>query len=99
MIDTFRAYVSSWQRVRRIGATPEHVFFQVTLTCGHCSICSGRVASVTDALAKAKADWTWVAPPAGWPEGVRVVRIKRTDGLRPMEQLRRQLGLAMEAAD
>lgn len=98
MIETFRAYVASWQRVRRIGVTPEHVYFQVTLACGHCSICSRRVAMVVDALAKAKADWSWVDAPYGWPQGVRVVRIKRIDGYQPMEQLRKQLSLAMDSA-
>ncbi len=89
-------FVSDWQRERRVQVETEQVIFQVTLTCGHCDICSARVRRVVESLQASGMEWRWVSPPAGWPEGVRCVSIPRLEGIEPMEQLRRALGLGIQ---
>ncbi len=97
-MNTQKVWVADWQRERRVGLDDSSIVFQVTLTCGHCEICSRRVRTVGEALTRSGADWEWVRPPAGWPEGVRAVRIARISGMDPQEQLERQVGLQLEVS-
>jgi hypothetical protein len=97
-MNTQKIWVADWQRERRVGLTDDAIVFQVTLTCGHCDICSRRVQRVREALTQSGANHSWVRPPAGWPEGVRCVSIVRESGTDPLGQLQRLLGLRMESA-
>jgi hypothetical protein len=92
---TEKIWVADWQRERRVGLTDDAIVFQVTLTCGHCGICAGRVRRVQEALMQSDASWSWVGPPAGWPDGVRCVSIVQTSG-DPLDRLQSLLGLRME---
>lgn len=97
-MSTEMIWVADWQRERRLVLADDAMIFQVTLACGHCGICSGRVREVTEALARSGADWSWATPPVGWPAGVRAVRIARTPGRDPLTQLEEQLGLELAVA-
>lgn len=95
-MNQLRAWVANWQRQRRVAVGDSSIVFQVTLTCGHCSICSRRVQEVSEALARSGANWRWVEPPMGWPYGVRCVSIDRINGQEPLAQLRDNLNLYIE---
>ena len=97
-MNQLRAWVANWQRQRRVAIGDSSIVFQVTLTCGHCDICSRRVQRVSEALVRSGANWRWVEPPMGWPSGVRCVSIERINGQDPLAQLRDNLGLNIEVS-
>ena len=86
-----RTVYTGWQNRRALFVEPHRLLFQVTLKCNHCSTCSHRRTTVSQAISRTDVPTSWQYLP-GYGD-IMWLEIRRVDAEDPIELLQRVIGI------